>query len=383
MTDQLYFSRDTKVFIERNGFFYEIPVLDGFSFSQAHNSSEVTLSEAADTSGGSRRAKQMFNDSFAPTEWSFSTYVRPFVASTGGTKGTLGRTNSEATLDFHHAVEETLWDAFVYNGDVTGTGVTSNVAQLAVEFDQSNTTTVGTFNLYFMLNWNTAGTSMKIYKVADAVVNEASLDFDIEGISTISWSGFGGQLTDEGTTIPFDDEYNNATDLIYEGVGSTNNYIRNKLTTLSLVGLNSAPSTDTYSVVLTGGNVTFSNNITYLTPETIGQVNQPLGHVTGTRSVNGNFTAYLDSDTVSKSTASLFEDIAEGTSVVTTDFRAVFTIGGSTKPKVEIVLEHAHLEIPTFELGDVVSIECNFTGLPSTIEGTDEATVRYLGIGLA
>ena len=49
-----------------------------------------------------------------------------------------------------------------------------------------------------------------------------------------------------------------------------------------------------YSLTLTGGNVTISNNMTFLTPETLGVVNQPLGHVTGTRSVSGNFTCYLN-----------------------------------------------------------------------------------------
>ena len=49
-----FFSRDTKVFMKwaydsTDTALYEIPVLDGFSFSQATNTSEVTLSEAADT----------------------------------------------------------------------------------------------------------------------------------------------------------------------------------------------------------------------------------------------------------------------------------------------------------------------------------------------
>ena len=46
-----FFSRDTKVFMEwsedgtaTNTALYEIPVLDGFSFSQGTNTSEVTLS---------------------------------------------------------------------------------------------------------------------------------------------------------------------------------------------------------------------------------------------------------------------------------------------------------------------------------------------------
>ena len=83
-----FFSRDTKVFMKwaydsTNTALYEIPVLDGFSFSQATNTSEVTLSEAANSSGYSKRGRAMFTDSFAPAEWSFSTYIRPTTSDSG------------------------------------------------------------------------------------------------------------------------------------------------------------------------------------------------------------------------------------------------------------------------------------------------------------
>jgi len=78
-----FFSRDTKVFMkwqedtaDSKNALYEIPVLDGFSFSQATNTSEITLSEAANSTGGSKRGRAMFTDSFAPAEWAFTTYMR-------------------------------------------------------------------------------------------------------------------------------------------------------------------------------------------------------------------------------------------------------------------------------------------------------------------
>lgn len=382
MAQQLYFSRDTKVFVERNNFFYEIPVLDGFTFSQSHNTSEITLNEAADSAGTSRRARQVFNDSFAPSEWSFSTYLRPFIAAgeVGAVKGTLGITDTGTN---HHAVEEPLWDAFVDSTN-DGTGVTSSGTNMVVNFSESNKVVVGTFNMYFVLNWNTAGTDIKVYKVTDAVVNEASIDFDIDDIAMVNWSGFGGQLVDQGTTLPFDAAYLAAADLIYEGVSSTNNFIRNKLTTLALSTSGSDnPYNATYDIVLTGGTVTLSNNISYLTPETLGSVNVPLGHVTGTRSVSGNFTAYLNLDTVGADrTAELFEDISEDLTTVTNSFNATFSVGGASAPKVTIAVPQAHLEIPQISPDDVYSVEVNFHGLPSTIDGTDEVAVTYYGIAL-
>ena len=44
--EKLYFSRDTKMYVKLGTFFWEIPVLDGFSFSQASNSTEITINEA-------------------------------------------------------------------------------------------------------------------------------------------------------------------------------------------------------------------------------------------------------------------------------------------------------------------------------------------------
>ena len=91
-----HFSRDTKVFMKFHGTgtnanttddaLYEIPVLDGFSFSQATNTSEVTLSEASSGSDlDTKRGRAMFNDSYAPAEWSFSTYMRPTTSDSSDT----------------------------------------------------------------------------------------------------------------------------------------------------------------------------------------------------------------------------------------------------------------------------------------------------------
>ena len=71
MAEQLYFSRDSKVYVRipatsgsETNQTWEIPVLDGFSFSQATNTSEVTLNEmASDNVGTSKRGRKMFNDS--------------------------------------------------------------------------------------------------------------------------------------------------------------------------------------------------------------------------------------------------------------------------------------------------------------------------------
>lgn len=353
----LHFSRDTKVFCKQGSNVWELPILDGFSFSQATNASEITLNEM-ESSAGSRRARQMFNDSYAPAEWSFATYARP---------------------NYGTCSEEALWANFVAANSYSGTwnaGVTVAGGTTTFDFDDSNKAALGTFDLFFVMgaasdsddNYSTSA-DVSIYKIEGCVANEASVDFDIDGISTLNWSGF-GKIIEEVASF-------NGSGALDRAITSTSNFIRNRLTTLDVASSISG-SAVTYALTLTGGNITFSNNITFLTPETLGIVNQPLGHVTGTRSISGNFTCYLD--TASDKSRDLFEHVIEATTTVTNSFDMAFNIGGGTAPKLVVDIPTAHLEVPTHSIDDVISLEANFHALPSTIDGTDEATIAYTGI---
>ena len=51
----------------------------------------------------------------------------------------------------------------------------------------------------------------------------------------------------------------------------------------------------------------------------------------------------------------------------------------SATPRVELSMTQCHLEVPTHSIDDVISIETNFHALPSTIEGTDELAIKYVG----
>ena len=379
MADKLFFSRDTQVFLVQGSKTWTLPVLDGFSFSQGTNTSEITLNEMATSAGVSRRGRQMFTDSYAPAEWSFSTYIRPFVSAGSGT----GAADNAAKT---HAVEEALWSNFVGAGTYSSFSFSdisndNEATGMGISFANSNKVTLGTFDLFFLLSKTSGAATDQLYKVEGCVVNEASIDFDIDGIATINWSGMGGLISEvEGGVVP------NLAGVIKEGTASTDtaNFIRNRLTSLAITNGDSDNFQSSYDVVLTGGNITMSNNMTFLTPETLGVVNQPLGHVTGTRSVGGSFTAYLGAgDAGNNSTADLFEDIIESTDVVTNDFELVFSIGGaSATPGVVVTMNSCHLEVPTHSMDDVISLEVNFHALPSTIGGSDEAAITYKGTTL-
>jgi len=423
MAQQLFFSRDTKVYIKKGNFVWDLPVLDGFSFSQATNSSEITLAEMEGTGGVSRRGRKQFNDSLAPAEWSFSTYVRPFKSAGSGT----GAADSAAKV---HAIEEVLWALFSGPATYASSAFTNQTVHdaddLDIDFSESNKATLGTADIFFVLG----DANRKVYKLKDCVVNEASLDFDIDGIATINWSGMSSEIIDmttkthttatTGSVFPpaFDAHRDGGTDdieagdvvlngtdayrlsvvvlptssgtatmtgAIYESTLATDNFIRNRLTQLTVI-----PTANTtyigdleaagYDITLTGGNITMSNNVTFITPEEIGLVNTPIGHVTGTRSVSGSMNCYLSKDTTANdNSADLWEDLKSITSVVTNSFGLVFKIGGATAStaRLEVSLPTCHLEIPTHSIEDVISVETTFNALPSTIDGTNEATLKY------
>jgi hypothetical protein len=420
----LQFSRNTKAYIEQGGYIWEVPIMDGFSFSQATNATEITLNEMADGNNNSRRDRAMFNDSVAPAEWSFSSYMRPNAGASGS------------------AVEEALWANLVainsFNGTAWTAGVTKTTNNVAFDFDDSNKTTLGIFDLYFVMgacghptgDYTTADGDVTIYKLADCVINSASISFDIDGIAMIEWSGFGRIITEETT---FD---TSATDgsVITTGVTSTSNFIRNRLTSLSVqagsqtitagafvvgevytiltagttdftvigaasstvgttftaTGTGTGTGTATvfrtfpgasfngvYNVTLTGGSITIENNISYLTPENLCVVNQPIGHVTGTRSISGDFTCYLTG--AAGGSEDLFEDLIGATNLVRNSFALNFSIGGSSAPKVVFDMPTCHLEIPTHSIEDVVSVQTTFHALPSAVGSTDELVVTYTG----
>lgn len=440
----LQFTRDVQVAIKLGSDIWEVPVLDGFSFSQAINSSEITVSEAGATS---RRGRLLFNDSLAPVEWSFSTYARPTL-------------DTAPSPDQARCIEEALWA--MYTGAtsfVTGDGVFSGsigaanaVSATTNTFDLTNSDipSMGEgYEIYFM--FKPTGGVNQVYKITKAAVNSVTIDFDIDGIATIQWSGFGSELSDEGTTL--------AVPTITTGLESTSNFIRNRISTVELLrtdkligspdtdivtgvtvnGINASGQavlnvlgdiselkvgdtilvagvvtssqtvvsvlaqaitlsgfldgassgdeavvvtsavSDRYVIVLTGGSINFENNISYLTPEELGVVNSPLGNITGTRSISGNLTCYLDNDTTNSKSGELFADLVSDNDTVRNAFALDINIGGASAPALKFSLPTAHLEIPVVNVEDLLTLDIAFHGQASggNIDAQNEATIVY------
>jgi hypothetical protein len=481
----LFFSRDTKVYAVQNtgtgtANAWLLPVLNGYSFSQSSNVSQVTVNEMASASNVSRRGQAAFTDSLAPAEWSFDLYARPTLASSlgrapeellwhslfaeteftqvagtaTGLPGTAALNAGIVTLTFTTAapaggtyfkVGDTIAVSGIgYTGGTPASGTnnftvlsssaaavtyaaptgtsalttpTSAVAQSTtfsststlLDFlpTSSNKTRLATFDLYFVVGASKASASAQtnhafnddevttIYKIANCCVNEATMNFDIDGIATISFSGMGTLISEitaftfTGSNIVNPGNGTRTYTLNTAGATATNNMIRNRLTSATVVAAANqtgitAATPKTYGITLTGGSITISNNMTFLTPESIGVVNTPLGHVTGTRSVTGNFTCYMDE--ITNGSIDLYNDLLSATSLITNRFAIVLHVGGGTggtptAPGVAFDLGQCHLEIPTVNVDDVMGYEINFTALPTSISNTNELTrIRYAGV---
>ena len=155
---------------------FRIGVLDGYSFSQANESSDVTVTEAGTSP---RRSSKRFNDSLSPGEWSFQTYARPFKHGTA----------SFRTSGKHDMVENILWSA-IAGKDITGgalggssaAAVTCDSTDADVLFTKSDHHELLKLSIFFALENTT-------YRLNDCQVNQVEIDFSIDGIATLSWSG--------------------------------------------------------------------------------------------------------------------------------------------------------------------------------------------------
>ena len=385
---------------------FRIGVLDGYSFSQGSESTDVTINEAGATPN---RGSKRFNDSLPPAEWSFGTYVRPFKHGTASYR-------ANGTFD---CVENILWAALAGTAlsDATGNGIatsTSATTGALIDFVESDAHELLKLNLFFALENTT-------YRLNDAQIGTCEVDFSIDGIAQITWSGSATTIdqVEEAWDDPskykieaYDSDGSSlthssgSTDTYVEGYNyadttgpSDADYLRNKLSTLYLDadaqggGATSGGLDDrTYDINITGGSISIENNVTYVTPETIGIVDKPIGSFTGSRTISGSLTMYLD--TKSNGSNQLLTDLAGATDLVTNvfDMRLYMGVSGAvgadgdamdsgdfTAPGVEFNMPKAHLTVPVIEVGDLISVSVEFAAHGTDLLTGDEMKVKYLG----
>jgi len=363
----------------------EIQVLAGFSFSQTTATETVTLSEAGPTPN---RGQRNYNTALNPVDFSFTTYMRPRDA--GG------------TVD---AEEGALWNAMFGYDPIAGTAPAWTAASgyATCVTTNSNKHQLQPFGLIICLDDAT-------FVIDNCVMDQAVIDFGLDAIASIAWTGKGAALRRLTTKVTLGTVTGAAGTLQTQpitggswtnpltGASITNTsgvaaykhtaapYLANKLSTVVFDKEVGSGSGTSYTIPITGGSLTFANNITYLTPANLGVVNTPITYFTGTRAISGSINAYLRTGTGSSPlyTADLLTAMFADSANTSPVYSMKISIGGSTTAatRVDIDLPAIMPSFPTIATEQVISTTIGFTaqgytGSAFDIEKTNEATITY------
>jgi hypothetical protein len=363
---------------------WEIPLLSDFSFSQAAETTDITVSEAGatPTRGGLR-----FSTALNPVDWSFSTYMRPYKING----------SAAANANQHRCLERILWHGLV-SANAVAFGTAGNADVRATSTTSFDIVTTGSnvhrfTTLYLLIKADNVW-----YKIGGVQVNQAEVDFGIDTIGQITWSGFGTTMTKLAsaptTTGSLVKEYSSPTVLTGNSTATAldMDFVIQKYTRLTITDNRNTNghSAQAYTLPITGGTLTFNNNITFLTPETLGIVNTPIGSFTGSREITGSVSAYLKTGSAGDA-GDLLEDLLGFTSETTTSYKVDFVAGGvaNTDPTVQFVMNNCHVSIPTVDVQDVLSVNIDFKATPYTGSGnstagdltaSNELSVKYIAI---
>ena len=276
----------------------------------------------------------------------------------------------------------------------SGWAPTGGAVYSSVSSGGSNKNQLQKFGLIFLVD-------QVAYAVDNAALNQVVIDFGLDAIATGAWTGQATQLRQIATGAT-------AIGGTFAGGTLSGNftvkttaaqYITNKLSTIGLSLVNalvdnsgatvSAAGT-AYTLALTGGSITISNNINYIIPANLGTVNLPITYYTGTRSITGTIDAYLKTGAGIGGTGQLLSDMLAAASVtIEPMFSLQLAIGGSgNATKVVLDMPAVTIGVPTVNVQQVVSTAINFTGqgfVPSTtangnvydLTQTNDIAIRY------
>ena len=391
---------------------WKLEVLAGFAVTSSSATQDITSLESGTDPD---RSQQRFNTAINPVDWNFQTYIRPTGVETGAAgNGTTALTNQ--TGNVKPVADWFMWQSLVSNTKVVATDAdglhersvwvtggklptTTTAKGVGSSATKSNFSTAVENHLYFKLD-------NVIYQVSNATVNQASVDAGIEEIATTTWSGFGttmkeltgsardvaiavfGGVQNGGSTITANSGFQtmsaSATEAAHyhpfnqmnvAGVSGTNSFIKNRLSAIEFHHKATAGGSDEKFVFpVTALSFDYNNNISYLTPEELSSLNEPIGQFTGTRSVSGSATMYLRTGDLES--AGFLRNISEDsrTSSAQTS-NANLIIGGATAPYMAFQLDACQFDFPSIATEDVISMTVSFVAQEATANKGDGGEV--------
>jgi len=384
---------------------WKLEVLAGFAASSSAATQDITSLESGTNPD---RSQQRFNTAINPVDWNFQVYLRPTgvvtgAAADGTDAGTTQTGNVKPVADWF------MWQSLVSNTKVAdgsteqsvwATGgkleTTTVAASAGAHSSRTNFATAVENHLYFKLD-------NVVYQVSNATVNQATVDAGIEEIATVTWAGFGttlkeltstqrdnaisvfGGVLNDGSTVTANSNasehsvtahYHPFNQMNVAGTIGTNSFIKNRLSAIEFHHQASATASDEkFTFPVTAVSFDYNNNITYLTPEELASLNEPIGQFTGSRAVTGSATMYLRAGDLES--AGFLRNIAEDsrTSSAQTS-NANLIIGGTTAPYVAFQLDAVQFEFPALAVEDVISMTVNFVAQESTANKGDGGEVK-------
>ncbi len=391
---------------------WKLEVLAGFAVTSSAATQDITSLESGIDPD---RSQQRFNTAINPVDWNFQVYLRPTGVLTGAAANTTtAATNQSGNVK--PVADWFMWQSMVSNTKVTGgsdgtadersvwsTGgklQTTNVAAATGSSStRSNFSTAVENHMYFKLD-------NVIYQVSNATVNQATVDAGIEEIATTTWTGngttlreltgnprnvavsvFGGVLNN-GSTITANSNitklshtatqlaaYHPYNQMNVAGATGTNAFIKNRLSQIEFHHKATAAASDEkFTFPVTALSFDYNNNNTYLTPEEISALNEPIGQFTGTRAVTGSATMYLRAGEL-ESSGFLRNILNDSRTSSAQTSNANLIIGGATAPYVAFQLDACQFEFPQVQTEDVVSMTVNFVGQEPTATKGDGGEV--------
>ena len=280
----------------------------------------------------------------------------------------------------NQVAEQSIWQT-------GGTLVTKTIAAgTRIHASSSNFAIAPEYFMYFKLD-------NVVYQVDKATVNSASVDAGIEDIAAVTWSGFGtvmkelvgaprdiaiatfGGIKNSGAVATANSNahaltaasaYHPFNTMNVAGTVTTNAFIKNRLSAIEFHHKASATASDEkFTFPVTSMNIEYTNNITYLTPEQISALNEPIGQFSGTRSVTGTTTMYLRTGDLES--AGFLRNISEDArtnSAQTSNANVI--IGGATAPYVAFQMDAAQFSFPAVQTEDVISMSVDFMAQETT-----------------
>ena len=414
MTTTVNFQRDTKVYMsyvdyeEANSITntrpvntYELGILAGGGLSQ---STSTQVIETLESGQNPDRSSKRFNTQLNAVNWNFDLYEKPTGIRVSRDANLAAAAGATQTGSSRSLASTPLWQTLVSNTPFSASGASkedcvfnngklfsnTQTASNGVAASKSNFGTSSEYFLYFHLGDT-------VYKVDKAVTDKATIDGGIEDICKTSWSGYGSTMTElEG---PAKDRFLSVVGgelstgtIVQAGANASplNSYasgkyqpwaesnvgisttasedgtIINRDTEIEIVHRSSATGTDvTYTFPITDLSIEYDNAITYLTPEELAKLNEPVGSYTGSRKISGSMSMYLkDGSAESAGFLKAIQEDKRTTSASTTS--AKFFIGGKTGARLVVEIPACQFDFPEVSIEDVISMTVSFHGQEPT-----------------